>query len=383
MVQSDAQRGGCLQCWGICTVVIAVCIDFYLFSDTECAPGRFFGDAGCEDCSAGYFKAGIGPEACQPCPAGTFSATKGTAWCEPCKYGTVSWMASRSCEMCNAGSFAFNSRECRPCPAHAVSAQGSASCTICPEGSMPDSTNSTCLCFAGWSVEKNKRAQFKCTRCPQNTYKADIGNDACVPCSEGWQSYEGSTLCLPAITDSLLMLASEVQRGLQWLNKATVAEVADLIAQWISSVNMTDITESVSEAAAKAAQHILEWICRDLFGGTARNCFGSTSDQSESSEGTFSSGPTTPCGPEEVIRLMQGMEVYRSFETKSRLIVGSHRALKEDCRAMKKAAQQLFLLMHPDKFNAKHRECPHDASTQAIMIVSRMYVEAKVKCRRQ
>jgi hypothetical protein len=201
-------------------------------------------------------------------------------------------------------------------------------------------------------------------------------------------SAEGSSICLPGITDSLFMLASgiqtEVQKGLQWLNTVNVAEVSDSLVQWISSVNIGEISESVAGAAMKAVEYLLDWICAELFNGSAENCFGNAleSGQSDSESGserqTF--GRFRTCTAEKVMKRMQGLQVYQTFQSTSRRIIRSHKGSAEDCRDMKKAVKRLFLLMHPDKFNADHSECPKDASVKATMIISMTYKEAKSKC---
>jgi hypothetical protein len=199
-------------------------------------------------------------------------------------------------------------------------------------------------------------------------------------------------MCLPAITDSLFMLASgiqaEVQRGLNWLHGVKVADLSDSFLHWLHTLNVAEMSDSLTGAVAKAAEHVFEWICGELFQGTAKNCFGGSGQKEQSGQGArFESSRSQAefekipkCTSDEVIRRMERTELYQTFDSKARRILVSNKGTVDDCRAMKTAVKQLFLLMHPDKFNADHLECPRDASVKATMIVSMTYREAKSKC---
>jgi len=88
------------------------------------------------------------------------------------------------CELCTAGAFAGTSGECE----------------LCPPGSWSEEGSISCACEKGWTAAKThthtittlSEGKTICIKCPQNTFKAVRGRQACQACPFSFSSPEAS-----------------------------------------------------------------------------------------------------------------------------------------------------------------------------------------------
>ncbi len=196
---------------------------------STCDAGQEIIDGVCEDCDAGFYKSGIGPEKCKKCPAGSVQPNMGEADCTFCTEGLYPNQDQTFCSTCSAGEFVvlelLNGTEigkCEPCPANTFApAATTGNCTACVPGSstLGKSVGATACapCTAGqFSVlgatvncsfcpagKMSETSSSKCVDCPAGQYNKDAGSPYCLSCANGvadgygpnFWSYQGATTC--------------------------------------------------------------------------------------------------------------------------------------------------------------------------------------------
>ena len=125
--------------------------------------------------------------------------------CAPGKYSNKSGASSSAaCVMCGVGKYspekgAFSEASCTKCDVGKYSVTTGATsdsiCTDCPPGTASfagASKSSECFdeCPAGFAGDI-----LSCTACSAGSYKAIVGNSACLTCPDKSNSSEGKAVC--------------------------------------------------------------------------------------------------------------------------------------------------------------------------------------------
>jgi len=143
----------------------------------------------------GYFS-GTGAKSCQPCNAGSYANSSYSSTCLLCPAGTFAASNSSFCQNCGLGSYSNEgSPICASCsPGTFSNGTGFATCDLCPEGTYQSIDGST-----------------RCESCPPGTYNNKSGTSACLFCPlDTYANTEGSTLCSTCAFGSTTMSVGSV-----------------------------------------------------------------------------------------------------------------------------------------------------------------------------
>ena len=186
----------------------------------------------CEQCGVGYYKADVGNQSCTQCPAEMISAA-GSDELSDCDCVAGYEKDGATCTECTPGTFEDASTDtCEPCwkdPDNALvtgspnngrrglvtSTSGSTDCDVCKSNAVVDTSyvdGVKCHCDAGYFEElttdhfsnlydynNDNFEGSKCTPCPINTYKTQVGNLECVSDPTWADEYDAD--CAYYITD--------------------------------------------------------------------------------------------------------------------------------------------------------------------------------------
>lgn len=153
-------------------------------------------------CAAGY-----SGESCSPCIAGTYKSLNGDGACQQCPAGSVgNGLTGQTTDLgactCSAGyggsySSAF-ALSCSPCEEDTFKPSvGNGVCSTCPRGTTTIGqrgavSTASCLIADSFTVDstgkvvcKAGRSGANCSLCPSGSYKADVGDGACIRCPTG------------------------------------------------------------------------------------------------------------------------------------------------------------------------------------------------------
>lgn len=162
----------------------------------------------CTLCPAGSFQIPDVPRddrSCSVCPTGTFSTIIGAAnnTCQTCADGSFSIPGSRNCTLCPKGFWSVQGSVCAPCPTNSssVGGTGPAGCA-CDPGFYRDMIGY--VGFPGFSCKLCGPGTYsdggnECKQCPAGTFTTGVGGGnsaACIGCSPGFYSSNGSAQCL-------------------------------------------------------------------------------------------------------------------------------------------------------------------------------------------
>ena len=325
---------------------------------------------GCVDCPPGFFKRADGSGVCAPCPINTFAAEPGSAKCSGCLRGEASAQGQTSCQLCPAGTFAAKS----------------GACELCGAGSSSEEGSETCTCEKGWTRGRGQ-GSHACSMCPANTFKAVRGSGACTACPFGLVSPKGSDDFEKCATEDMLGslsvhlvslvkgagsavgLVEENPSERRWRKQAfeaaskQLAEASDRIYQATKFI-LSQLHSLVLELFASAA-HFER--CRAKQGqeearASAHVC---------SSQGAL----------REWLHKRDEYSKWRSAMRGVKSVTSSWGGNRGPaCGKMKKAARNLLLILHPDKFAQMHPGCPQDMSTPLAAELNSQYDDLKALC---
>lgn len=159
-------------------------------ADCVCTAGHT-GASNCAPCAAGTYKSGVGSDACTACFTGATSPAGSTS-VDACTCEAPFVTSNYAC-VCGVGHYLNSSSLCEPCAANSYKSEvGDQACTACPESTSHELLGATsaaaCECDPGLEL-----VDGTCTACPVNTYKATVGNTGCVPCPDNTHSQAGSS----------------------------------------------------------------------------------------------------------------------------------------------------------------------------------------------
>lgn len=199
-------------------------------SSDECRPGYFLSQTpttpACLQCPPGTYQNEYNQTGCKPCLGRTIAPNSAATLCLPCPStqvpsffrnlcecppGTVNTARRNDCQPCPPGyrvtTAANNTRcsacpagtyqpdagqvECLSCPPKSFSDIAATKCLVCPPGLVPLTESSCGLCPPGQTF-----SYPRCENCRAGQYKAQPGQQPCLPCPMNGFSREGSDECI-------------------------------------------------------------------------------------------------------------------------------------------------------------------------------------------
>ncbi len=135
-------------------------------------------------------------DTCSLCPAGKYKSIRNNSACLACPAGTSSVPGSTdilNCT-CKVGHERADGAECTQCQLNFYkTTAGAGTCVACPANSVTlangSSTAASCVCRSGFFYNNTASA---CSPCPEGTYKAETGQQACTACGANLSSAVGS-----------------------------------------------------------------------------------------------------------------------------------------------------------------------------------------------
>jgi len=352
---------------------------------SSCPDGSVFKpkSSACVQCDGGTFSHS-GWSKCSPCPAGTWSLP-GSSKCKGCKAGTFSSRGANVCSTCPAGHISgSNATACTPCEA-GLYAASPAACADCPEGSTSSRKGAaSCSCSPGYTVRAHmaSKPSRNCTRCPVNSFKFEVGNVPCAMCPDGWTSPRGSanmSACLPPTSDLLYMLfvghQNEKQRSWMLSRLSESSEPPSSYGPFTDQqyLVMSDLYQRITDAT-------LELLAPPGTDTTSGDYSSDVRDFFVEVARTVDDGACLR--PEQVMRLLPKMPLHqRCKAARARIKAAESKAQKEaECGQAKEGFKRLLIVLHPDKFDQVHKDCPPGASNMATREVISAYQSVKALC---
>ena len=297
---------------------------------------------GCVRCPPGHYKRQAGAGTCLLCPVNSFSATQGAKECVQCRHGEVSPPGSAECVLCPAGTFA-----------------GNGVCTPCPEGSWAEEGSARCSCKKGWTTASK---QGVCTKCPRNTFKSVSGKGPCSACPFDFVSPEASEAviqCEPA--DMLTTFTSGVSMVLKGVGVIGEAAPERRWRQQATENGMHQVSQALT--VVYTAYSCLE----DLFSTlhvVVVDLFESTMDFYRHVIKTRKTSYSLHiCSSKKHMKQWLASEYgYNEWRRAVSAVRGGDNG-EGGCRAMRRSARNVLMLLHPDKFSQLHPDCPRGASS--------------------
>ena len=230
-----------------------------------------------------------------------------------------------------------------------------------------------------------------CKKCPANTFKAVRGPGACQACPFGLVSAEASEDVQQCVAEdvigslqvhfvsfvkgavSSLGFLEEEPSERRWRQHAfeAVALNADHANEQLCSA-----LSAASERIYTATQYVLSQLHRmvlELFASAAE--FLSVRARQEE-EGYSSRACSSPGALREWLNTRNEYHSWRDAVH----AVRAGRNSGSSCAKMRKAARQLLLIIHPDKFAMIHPACPRDMSTSLAAEFTSEYDKHKALC---
>lgn len=168
----------------------ASCPPYYQNLCNECVPSP---------CPPGTSASGIYFQ-CELCPNNTYKNFTGDAECTACPATSFSQVGSvrlSDCIFCPPGFTRNNTSSfaCVPCAINTYKdIRGDSLCSVCPNNGISAIGSNSLLNCSSCPVGQTPNASVgTCVLCPENMYKAVIGNVPCVNCTNGSYSFAGST----------------------------------------------------------------------------------------------------------------------------------------------------------------------------------------------